>query len=64
MERDWLLGLKSRKEYEARVQPVSMWIVLCDWGVVCVTSRMVSPFPAPQAAVAALWAVKGKQSCC
>lgn len=38
MEDDWLLGLRSRNEYKARVQGVNMWAVLCDWGVLCVTS--------------------------
>lgn len=52
MQGNWLLGLRSRKEYEVRVQLVNMWIVLC------VTSCTVSPLPAPQAAVAAFWTKK------
>lgn len=26
---------------------MSIWVVLCDWGVLCVTSCTVSPSPPP-----------------
>lgn len=54
MEGKWLLGLRSRKEYEARVQLVNMWVVLC------VTSCTVSTLPAPPGCSGSLLGCGGK----